>query len=110
MNTLVETARAWSNELLRQEARGPGDLPNAMRRLETRYGLPARTFWSLRYRPPADILAGVFVKLQAAYQAECQRQLRKLTHEIETAKLLGITVDDIEIEASRLAQEPVNDE
>ena len=80
-------ARAWANELVRREARGPGDMENAMRRLESRYGIPWRMFWSLRYRPPADILTGLFFKLRDAYHAECNRQMRILEHEIIITKL-----------------------
>ena len=80
-------AQEWANELVRREARGPGDLENAMRRLEARYGIPWRMFWSLRYRPPADVLTGLFFKLRDAYHAECDRQMRILEHEIEITKL-----------------------
>ncbi len=40
MTETAATARSWANELLRRESRGPGDMENAMRRLETRYGIP----------------------------------------------------------------------
>ena len=82
-------ARAWANELVRREARGPGDMENAMRRLESRYGIPWRVFWSLRYRPPADVLTGLFFKLRDAYHAECDRQMRILEHEIEITKIIA---------------------
>ena len=67
-------------------------MENAMRRLETRYGIPWRIFWTMRYRPPTDVLTGVFVKLGAAYRAECERQERLLRHEIEITKLKTGTV------------------
>ena len=83
----VSEAQAWANELVRRESRGPGDLENAMRRLDARYGIPWRIFWSLRYRPPSDVLHGIYMRLRAAYQAECDRQTRLLKHEIEITKL-----------------------
>lgn len=92
MTETAATARSWANELLRRESRGPGDMENAMRRLETRYGIPWRIFWTMRYRPPTDVLTGVFVKLGAAYRAECERQERLLRHEIEITKLKTGTV------------------
>lgn len=80
------TARQWANDLVRRESRGPGDMESAMRRLEARYGIPWRTFWTLRYRTPADVMVGVFLKLQAAHHAECERQQRLLKHEIDIAQ------------------------
>ena len=82
----VEQAAAWARELTRREARGPGDLRNAWRRLEMRYGVSARTFWALRYRRPKDILASTWLRLGAAYRAECERHLRMLRHDIEITK------------------------
>lgn len=82
-------AQGWANELVRREARGPGDMENAMHRLEARYGIPWRTFWSLRYRPPTDILTGLFIKLHDAYQAERDRQMRLLRHETEITKIIA---------------------
>ena len=92
MTETAATARSWTYELLRRESRGPGDMENAMRRLETRYGIPWRIFWTMRYRPPTDVLTGVFVKLGSAYRAECERQERLLRHEIEITKLKTGTV------------------
>jgi hypothetical protein len=82
----VADARQWANELIRRESRGPGDLENAMRRLEARYGIPWRTFWALRYRAPADVFVGVYLQLKAAYESECLRQERLLKHEREITK------------------------
>lgn len=62
----VATAQDWSRDLVQREARGSGDTENAMRRLEARYGVPWRTFWSLRYRPPKSICADVWLRLKGA--------------------------------------------
>jgi hypothetical protein len=78
----VDQAAEWARELVRMEARGPGDLPNAMDRIERRHGLPPRTLWALRYRTPKDIFASVYNRLRAAYEGERQRQIRKLQHEL----------------------------
>lgn len=82
----VASARDWANALVRRESRGSGDTENAMHRLEARYGIPWRVFWSLRYRPPTDILASVYFRLHEAYQHECERQMRLLKHELEITK------------------------
>lgn len=80
-------ARSMALKMLRLEARGPGDLPNAMRRLGRRHGLSWRVFWTLRYRPPPDVFVGVYRKLEAAHRAELERQERLLRHDIEITKL-----------------------
>jgi len=60
-----------------------------MRRLEVRYGIPWRVFWTMRYRPPHDILLSVYLRLWAAYQSECDRQRAQIEHEklLEGSKL-----------------------
>ena len=82
--TYVDQAAIWSKDLTRMRSRGAGDIENAMRELERTYGVEYSTLWSLRYRRDRIKRIGVdfYLKLQAAYQAECQRQLRKLQHEI----------------------------
>jgi hypothetical protein len=88
---LVDEAAQWAGELTRREARGPGDMENAWRRLEARYGVPWRTFWSLRYRKPRELGASIYQRLSAAYNAERERQVRLLRHDIETTKKIAGT-------------------
>lgn len=83
----VDQAAFMANNLVTRESRGPGDLENAMHRLEARYGIPWRTFWALRYRKPSDVFVSVFERLNAAYLAEQERQTRLLRHEIELTKI-----------------------
>lgn len=83
----VTKARSWASELVRRESRGPGDMENAMRRLETKYDIPWRVFWALRYRPPTDLFVRVYLQIQSAYVSECERQERLLRHEIAITKL-----------------------
>lgn len=82
----VDEAATWARDMERRETRGHGDRENAWRRLEARYGIPWRTFWALRYRKPASITIGLYVRLQAAYRAECERQMKRLEHELEITK------------------------
>lgn len=82
----ISEAVSWSNALVSMNVRSPGDMENAMRRLESRYGIPWRTFHNLRYRPPADVMVGVWRQLKAAYEAECERQERLLAHERHIAE------------------------
>lgn len=85
----VERASEWAKALTQRESRGPGDLENAWRRLEARYGISVRTFWSLRYRRPNEIAASIFYRLHAAYQAECERQMRRLEHDLSIARQIA---------------------
>ena len=80
----LDEAAEWSKSLTRMRARGPGDTENAMRAIERDYGVDYWTLWRLRYRRSAlkDIGVTAYMKLKAAYQAECERQLRKLQHDI----------------------------
>lgn len=82
----VDEATGWARRLTQVEARGPGDMENAWRRLEHKHGIPWRTFWSLRYRPPRDLSISIYHRLRSAYEAECERQIRRLEHEIAITK------------------------
>lgn len=88
----LDNAEKWSKDLTRMKARGPGDTDNAMRQIEREYGVDYGTIWKLRYRRSAvrDIGVSVYMRLQAAYQAECERQMRKLRNEIKiTEEIAG---------------------
>lgn len=89
----VAAAKEMASNLVLRESRGPGDLDNAMRRIEAKYGVPYSVLWSLRYRQPKDILLGVFTKLRAAYQAECARQAALLEHELMRTKAVDDDLD-----------------
>lgn len=79
--TFVEEASSKAQWLVQREVRGPGDLPQAMRRIEARYGVPYATLLSLRYRKPRDILISVYVRICEAHRDECERQKRLIEHE-----------------------------
>jgi hypothetical protein len=86
---VVNDAAGWAEALLQRTYRGPGDtIEAATYRAEQKYGVPAQTFWALRYRRPKDILASIYRTLEAAYEAECGRQEARLRHELEVAKAL----------------------
>ncbi len=88
--TTVLEAAQWAEALLQRSYRGPGDtIEAASYRAEQKYGVPAQTFWALRYRKPNGILAHIYLTLKSAYEAECGRQEARLRHELELAKALG---------------------
>lgn len=82
----VDRAIEVSKELTRMEVRGPGDTPGAWRRLEARYGVDYGTFWALRYRRPAAIFSHILRRIEHAYAAECERQTRRLQHELDITR------------------------
>jgi hypothetical protein len=82
----VIEASEWAGWLVQREARGPGDLPNAMRRLETRYGIPSGVLKALRYKQPEDILHSVYITIRTAYLSELERQTNALCHEAELVR------------------------
>lgn len=87
----IEQAAKWSRDLTTMRTRGPGDLSNAMRAVEREYGVDYWTQWRLRYRPKSikEIGVGVYLKLRAAYESECARQMRKLADEIEVTRAIA---------------------
>lgn len=100
----VDEAKRLAAELLKLETRGTGDTEAAMRRLAHRYGLDWHVFWRLRYRTPKDVFVGVLRALREAHHNECRRQLGKLRHEIEIARLKGVCCEDIVAAAAALAE------
>lgn len=84
-------AMHWASALVAREHHGPGDtLDAAMWRAEQKWGIERSTFWSLRYRPPRDIVVSVYMRLKAAYEHECERQESRLAHELMLAKAAGL--------------------
>lgn len=87
----LNEAENWSKALTRMRARGTGDIENAMRSIERDYGVDYWTLWTLRYRRGRlkDIGVSIYMRLKDAYQAECERQMWKLKHEIEITKAIS---------------------
>lgn len=88
---IVDDAAKWADGLLACTYRGHGDtIEAATYRAEQKYGVPAQTFWALRYRRPKDLMASVYLRLKCAYEHECQRQEARLRHELAlTKEILG---------------------
>jgi len=83
----VDQAAGWADVLIKREHRGPGDTLDAARhRAAQKHKLPERVLWALRYRRPKDLMASVYLKIEAAFENECQRQEAKLAHELEITK------------------------
>lgn len=101
----TDLAIDYARRMVAQEARGPGDLENAMHRLETKTGIGYWTLWGLWNRRRKLIDADLFTRLQGAYYAVCERQLALLQHDlaIEQARHPDDDLDDLERQAAALA-------
>ena len=95
MTPSVGAAQEIAKHLVNRELRGPGDLENAMRRIESKYGIPHSFLWALRYRPPSDILLGAWMRLLNAYQVETARQRRLFDAELAKTKALNNAANSI---------------
>jgi len=86
--TYIDQAASWADFIVGRENRGPGDLENAMERAARKHDVPMSVLWALRYRRPRNLFVSIYFRLHEAYQAELDRQMRQLTHEIEFTKAL----------------------
>jgi len=79
----VESATEYVRTMVQRESRGPGDLDNAMQRLEARYGLNFWTLWHLRKGRAKSVEASLLARIKSAYLDMCRSQATNLLHEIE---------------------------
>lgn len=79
----VDAATEYVRTMVQRESKGPGDLENAMSRIEAKYGLPFWTLWHLRRGKAKTVEASMLARIRAAYLDMCQRQASNLLHEIK---------------------------
>jgi len=89
----VEAATDYVRTMVQRESRGPGDIDNAMSRLEQRYGLNFWSLWYLRKGKAKTVEASLLARIKAAYLDMCQRQASNLLHEIEVEAASGNDTD-----------------
>jgi hypothetical protein len=101
----VEAASDYVQRMVQREARGPGDIENAMSRLEVRYGIGFWQLSHLRKGRAKTCDTSLFARIRAAYLDMCARQISALQHEIEVEGALGNDdLADLEAEARALAK------
>lgn len=71
----VDRARDLAHALEWSECQGPGGWSEARARVEARYGVPASVLKDLRHRPPKQLPAHVYARIEAAYRVMCQAQI-----------------------------------
>lgn len=85
----VESATEYVRIMVQRESRGPGDLDNAMHRIEAKYGLPFWSLWHLRKGKAKSCEVSLYNRVRGAYLDMCQRQASNLLHEIELEVAAG---------------------
>lgn len=99
----VDAATDYVRTMVQRESRGPGDIDNAMSRLEQRYGLPFWSLWYLRKGKAKTVEASLLARIRAAYLDMCHRQASNLLHEIEVEAAANDDLDsDIATELEAL--------
>lgn len=85
-SAFVDHAAAINRELVNGECRGPGDLENAMRRVEQKWGIPVSVSWAFRYRKPKTVAADIYARHVQAVETFRETQLRRLENERANTK------------------------
>lgn len=78
-----------NRRLVNGECRGPGDLENAMRRVEMKWGIPFSVSWALRYRKPKTVAADIYARHLQAVETHREIQLNRLQHERSITEAKG---------------------
>ena len=100
----VEAATDYVRTMVQRESNGPGDIDNAMNRIEARYGISFWSLWHLRKGRAKTVEASLLARIRAAYPDMCAKQATGLLHEIEMEAAAGDdTLADLEAEARALA-------
>ena len=86
-NVFLANATEWAAYL--ENSNGPG-LERARRRIEDRYGISWAIIERLRHNRVKDISVTIYVQLQSAYLAECERQCRIIQAQAQIAKAKGL--------------------
>jgi hypothetical protein len=85
-SAFVDHTAEMNRQLVNGECRGPGDLENAMRRVEQRWGIPFSVSWAFRYRRPKTVAADIYARHLQAVETFKENQLRRLQDERATTK------------------------
>lgn len=105
VGAIEESARRWTRELEASEARRSGvPIRMARRIVARRAGLSPGTLENINLRRTKGVRLFVFEALRALFIEETQRELNRLSHDLELARAAGSgsRIGEVaEIEASR---------
>ena len=101
----ADLAIDYARKVLSREARGPGDLEEAMHRLEAKTGVGYWTWWGLWNKRRKSVDMDLFSRVRGAYLALCEKQVRALQHDLAVEKAMSgdDTFEDLVAEAEALA-------
>jgi hypothetical protein len=77
----VDHAVEMNRRLVSGECRGSGDMENAMRRVEQKYGIPFSASWAFHYRKPKTVAAHIYARHIQAIETFRETQLQRLENE-----------------------------
>ncbi len=80
-SAFVDHAVEMDRKLVAGECRGSGDLGNAMRRVEQKWGIPFSASWAFHYRRPKTVSADIYARLVCAVEAFRETQIQRLQDE-----------------------------
>ena len=65
----IEEMRGWCREIIQRRSHGWGDQENAMRRVETEFGIGYWTTWGWLYKTPARVTIEFYNQVKSAHRA-----------------------------------------
>lgn len=98
----IEQASKWLTDMMSREAILIGDA-NAIRVVGRRCGLGYWPTYRLMRKEAKTLDVGVYAKIRTAYLGFCRREIAKLEHEFEVARVVDADLEDLEGEISALA-------
>lgn len=101
----TDLATDYARRMVLREASGPGDVENAMRRIEAKTGVGYWTLWGLWNRRRKLVDRDLFLQLRNGYLAICERQLKALQLDLATETEVSgdDSFEDLAREAEALA-------
>lgn len=83
----VPLASSYARKLVQHEQRSSGaDTKAAIAAVARRLRRPSGSIWSLLFRPPKDVAAGLFLALEAAVESALVRNIKELEDELAAVR------------------------
>ena len=89
-----------------EAARSGVPITTALKTLSRRLAVAPGRIWSLLYRPPAEVGAGLYFALVDAVEREARLEIERLEHELAAARQIGGSSREVQMaEIEAMAQE-----
>jgi len=93
----IEEMRGWCREIIQRRSHGWGDQENAMRRVETEFGIGYWQQWNLLNRPPKRVDMGLYLKLRSALLSAIENAARNDMARLQ--KMAAVSHDATDLES-----------